>query len=84
MEVSLNIGAWDEAERYAKALEEYTLPEPLPWSDFFIARGRALAAYGRGKRDEALMQQLDGLRGVAERVGFKLAQRALAEALVAG
>ncbi|MCH7477552.1 MAG: hypothetical protein IIA14_05570 [SAR324 cluster bacterium] len=71
MEVSLNEGNWDEAERYAAALEEYTRPEPLPWTDFFIARGRALAAHGRGRRDEALTAELEALRDEAARVGFK-------------
>ena len=47
---ALDLGEWDEAERYAEALEDYTRPEPLPWSDFFVARGRALAALGRGRR----------------------------------
>ena len=42
MEVSLKMSAWDEAERYAMALKDYTSAEPLPWSDFFIARSRAL------------------------------------------
>ena len=33
-------------ERYAAALEEYTRSEPLPWADFFVARGRALPLAG--------------------------------------
>ena len=35
---------WAEALRYAQALADYTAAEPLPWSDFNIARARALAA----------------------------------------
>jgi hypothetical protein len=30
--------------RYATALESYTAAEPLPWSQLFVARGRALAS----------------------------------------
>lgn len=45
-------------------------PEPLPWSDFYIARGRALAAYGEGARDEGTVLTLRSLRDEAERVGF--------------
>ncbi|MEE8435504.1 MAG: adenylate/guanylate cyclase domain-containing protein [bacterium] len=84
IEVALDAGDWNEAERYAAALEDYTRPEPLPWSDFFIARGRALTASGRGERNGDTLRQLKGLRGEAGRVGFKLAQRALDEALAAG
>ena len=39
IEASLAVGTWDEAERYAAALKDYTRPEPLPWADFVIARG---------------------------------------------
>ena len=48
IDVSLDLGAWDEAERYCERLESYTSSEPLPWSRFFAARGRALASHGRG------------------------------------
>jgi tetratricopeptide (TPR) repeat protein len=81
MDVVLGLDAWDEAERYAAALEDYTRPEPLPWSDFFIARGRALAAHGRGDRSDALSKRLQELRGEAERVGFGLALPAIEQAL---
>ena len=79
--VSLRSGAWDEVERYAKGLQDYTRPEPLPWSDFFIARGRALVAFGQGRRDAELLRELRRLRDVAERVGMKTALPALDEAL---
>ena len=52
MEASLNTGDWNSVRRYADAFEDYTQAQPLPWSAFFIARARALAAYGSGKRDE--------------------------------
>ena len=51
---ALRAHAWDEVERYAMRLESYTRKEPLPWSDFIIAQGRALAAWGRGQRSDAL------------------------------
>ena len=81
MEVCLNTRDWDAMERYAAALEEYTRPEPLPWSDFFIARGRALSAFGQGQRAEELVAELRDLRSQAQRTGLKLAQRALEDAL---
>jgi hypothetical protein len=48
MEQGLECGAWDEVDRQADALADYTRPEPVPWSDFYCLRGRTLAAIGRG------------------------------------
>ena len=56
-------------------------PEPLPWSSFFVARGRALAAYGRGRRDAALMAELASLREEGARLNFKLSLPAIEAAL---
>lgn len=83
MEACLNTGDWDTVERYADALEEYTRPEPLPWSDFFIARGRALAIVGRGQHDHRTIAELSRLSDEAHRVGFKLAMPAIEDALSA-
>jgi hypothetical protein len=44
MQAALAACEHDDAERHATALEDYTRPEPLPWAEFFIASGRALAA----------------------------------------
>jgi len=84
MEGALERRDWMLVERYAEALKAFTSIEPLPRTDFFIARGRALAAFGRGIRDDATMQELQRLRGEAERVGFKTALSALDKALAAG
>jgi class 3 adenylate cyclase/tetratricopeptide (TPR) repeat protein len=81
MEASLRKGEWDLVGRYARALEDYTRDEPLPRCDFFIARGRALAAHGRGKRDEATMTELKRLYDEATRVGLKLVLPSLEAAL---
>ncbi len=81
MEVSLRMGDWGEVERYATALEDYTRPEPLPWCDFFIARGRALAAFGSGQRNPEILAELQRLRDEANRVGLKTALPAVDEAL---
>ena len=83
IESGLIIGDWDEVNRYASALEDYTRPEPLPWPEFIIARGRALAAHGRGERDDVTMQQLTRLRDHAERSGLRPAMLALENALTA-
>jgi tetratricopeptide (TPR) repeat protein len=81
MQVALDLADHDELERYAGALEDYTRPEPLPWSNFFIARGRALAALGRGRRDAALMAEIRGLRDEGERLGLRIALPAIEAAL---
>jgi class 3 adenylate cyclase/tetratricopeptide (TPR) repeat protein len=72
---------WVAAERYADALEDYTRPEPLPWADFMIARGRALAAWGRGERDAVTAARLRALRDEAERAGLRSALHAIEAAL---
>jgi class 3 adenylate cyclase/tetratricopeptide (TPR) repeat protein len=81
MDALLIVEDWEGAERYAAALEDYTRDEPLPWTDFFIARGRTLAAFGRGRRDEVTMQALRRLHDQAARTGLRVALPALASAL---
>ena len=78
MEASLNMQNWDRLERYAAALEEYTCAEPLAWSDFYIARARALAAYGRGERHDTIVAELRRRRDEATRAGLKSAASGLA------
>ena len=55
IDLALAAGDWAEAERYAAALEAFMRAEPLAWSDFVVARGRALAAAGRGHADLAAL-----------------------------
>ena len=81
MEIHLHSGEWDRVEYFAQALEDYTRGEPLPWSDFFIARDRALAAYGKGETGDGATAKLTRLRDVAEAVGFNTALPALERAL---
>lgn len=81
MEAALNGRDWEGAERYAAALAAYTAPESLPWSEFFVARARALARYGRGERAAELKVELRALHAQAERVGLSVAVPALREAL---
>ncbi len=81
MDASLEAGEWADAERFAQALEDYTAAAPLPWSSFYIARGRTLAAAGRGVRSEFLREEIDRLRHEAERAGLMSALPALEKAL---
>ena len=61
IQVSLDCGEWDEAERYCGLLETYAAPEPFPWSDFVVARGRAISRAGRGETGAALVATLQSL-----------------------
>ena len=72
IETCLQMGEWDEVDRYALALEDYTKAEPLPMTNLLIERGRVLAAFGRGSRDEATMHALQNLLDEAKRVGLKI------------
>lgn len=81
MDALLSVGAWDRVERCAAELEEYTRGEPLPWTAFFIARGRALARFGRGQRDDAIMHEIRRLHVEGERAGLKGPLPALEQAL---
>jgi predicted ATPase len=68
---SLAAGDWAEAERYAARLETYTRAQPLPWSDFLICRGRALATWGRGVRSAAVLGEIQRLHDIAVERGLK-------------
>jgi class 3 adenylate cyclase/tetratricopeptide (TPR) repeat protein len=81
IEICRRASQWDKVEAYAKALEAYTSAEPLPSSDFYMARGRALAAFGRGRRDDEIALELRRLRDQAEQTGLKNALPALEQAL---
>jgi tetratricopeptide (TPR) repeat protein len=81
MNVTLELGDLDEVERFAAALEDFTKPEPLSWADFFIARGRALAAHARGQADPPLARELQRLRDEGLRMGFIVALPAIDAAL---
>jgi class 3 adenylate cyclase/tetratricopeptide (TPR) repeat protein len=81
IDACLDAGDWSGAELHSSALETYTREEPLPWSEFFGARGRALAACGRGRRDAALVVELARLMEEGKRLAFKLSLPALELAL---
>ena len=56
--------------------------EPLPFSDFYSARARALAALG-GQRPnaESLTAELERLRKEGERLGLRIALREIVKAI---
>ncbi len=80
MAAALELGDRQALERYAAALEGFTRAEPLPWADFFIARGRALAAIGRGHADEGIGRELKRLETEARRLNYRTALPAIEQA----
>jgi class 3 adenylate cyclase/tetratricopeptide (TPR) repeat protein len=81
VDVCLEVGAWDEAEQNCQRILDYTADEPLPLAAFIVARGRALARFGRGERSAALRADLADLADLAGRAGLNFARIALDEAL---
>ena len=83
IEVFLEMGDWDAVERSCERIRSYTAAEPLAMSEFTIARGRALARFGRGERGAELRAALTALHEVAARVELNSALPAI-EAALAG
>lgn len=83
IDVCLAAGKWDAATRYCGKLEAYAALEPLPWTEFVIARGEALARYGRGERGAELEDSLRRLRAQAAQAEINNALPAL-DAAIAG
>jgi hypothetical protein len=74
IEAYFAVGDWDRMEHCAAQLERYTRSEPLPFADFYIARGRALAAFGRGRSDTTeLAAELERVRNQGDQLGIRIA-----------
>lgn len=71
-------GEWAEVRRFADRLADYTAEEPTPWSDFYIARARALADAAEGI---AATDRLQQLRRDAEAASLRAAIPAIEHAL---
>ena len=82
IDASLDAGDLDSAERYAGLMEEFTRPEPLPWSDLFIERGRALVAHVRDPGDGDAYARLAAVKAEINRVNMGTALPAVESALV--
>jgi hypothetical protein len=81
IDACLAAGDWDDAVRHADALEEFACEEPLPWTRFVAARGRALAVCGQGNTDDRLTSELRRLCGEGETLGLRIAVPAIRMAL---
>jgi tetratricopeptide (TPR) repeat protein len=78
IDACVGAGDWEGAERSAAALEDFTASEPLPFSDFYIARARALAAHGAQRSNSAsLTAELERLHVEGERLGLLVAVPAI-------
>ena len=82
MQVCLQSGEWDEVDRYAQALEEYTAAEPITRCTLFINRGRVLADHGRGNRSPEVIQELRRLQEETSRAQLKFALPEIEAALL--
>jgi len=69
---------WAGTERYAAALERSMAAEPIPMTDFLVARARAIAAVGRGHKEEG---ELRRLLTEANRTGWRVVIPSLEAAL---
>jgi len=77
----LEIGDWDGVEQNCERIRSYTAAEPLPMSEFLIARGLALARFGRGERGTELCAVLLALQKVATDAELNSALPAIEAAL---
>lgn len=84
IDVSVSLRRWQEADRYLAALQDYMQPEPFPWGDFLIRRGRALVSAGqeeKGGGTPALQENLHQLRDEAHAAGLHASLGAIDAAL---
>ena len=73
IEDALARGEWARGLEHAAALDAYTRAEPLPYSDFLIARARVLVGLASRPADQGLHDELARLRADAERVRWPIA-----------
>ncbi|HTO66445.1 MAG TPA: adenylate/guanylate cyclase domain-containing protein [Bradyrhizobium sp.] len=78
IEACLAANDWTGVDRYAAGLERSMAEEPFPMTDFLVARGRAIAAAGRGQKDAT---ELRRLLAEANRIGWLAVVPALETAL---
>lgn len=81
IDVLLADADWPAAEAQCAKMRAYTAEQPLPLSEFIIARGLALARFGRGERSADLHAALASLRQTAADAGLDVALLAIDAAL---
>jgi len=83
IEATLAAREWQAAARYAGSLEDYVGHESLPWARLIAARGRLLAAVGRGAPTSSTLNDLRGLHAQVQHAGLLSALPAIDAALEA-
>jgi hypothetical protein len=73
----LRTGDVEALERHARMLEAYTREEPLPWSDFYIRRARAMARLVAGDHSQAALAVVTAVQGEARHLGVMQAVPAM-------
>jgi hypothetical protein len=58
IEACLGAEDWDNVDRHAQAFERSMAQEPVPMSDFLVARARAISAAGRGRKADEELRRL--------------------------
>ncbi len=68
IEVLLELGEWDGVDQHCERIRTYTAQEPLPFCEFVVDRGAALARLGRGDHGDTLRARLAELHERATRL----------------
>jgi tetratricopeptide (TPR) repeat protein len=84
IEISLRECLWDDAKYYATAFERCFGAQSSAWSDFIIARGRALAETANERPSQSARLRLRQLRDHALSVGMRATVPQLDQALGEG
>jgi len=81
IDVCLRLADWDNLEKYARAAEEYTQDEPLPWIDLIVARGRTLSTFHQNPKDKKVLENLAAIKSKLLAANFVSILPAIDEAL---
>ncbi|HYR01629.1 MAG TPA: adenylate/guanylate cyclase domain-containing protein [Casimicrobiaceae bacterium] len=73
-------GEWGRVREHVDTLDAFTRDERLPYVDFLIARGRALAALGENPADRIAYAELERLKREAARIDWRMSWPTLAGA----
>jgi tetratricopeptide (TPR) repeat protein len=84
IDMALALGDPERALAHVDALATYLGAESVPWAEFYLTRGRALATHARNPRDPWARSMLAHLRRQARTIGFHVAASAIDRALGEG
>ena len=70
MEIGLERGDWEMLQRASDALTNFTRDEPLPLSNYYIARAQALRNFYQDQDRDRVIGNLQELKLQAEQVGL--------------